>query len=93
MVKKEKINDKNAIKWRRGRLSKLLIRVRAPILSSINEVLVNRLSQGKPPVVGEVEHVVRLLLPPVIPPMLLNMPVVLLSKIISPLPSNKAPVS
>ena len=66
------------------------MRARAPILCSVNEVLIYGLSQDKPPVVGEVEHVVLLLLPPVIPSVLLNMLVVLLPKNIPPLPSNNA---
>ena len=60
----------------------------ACVLSSVHEVFVNSLPKDISPLVGEVEHVMLLLLPPVLPPVLLYMPVVLLTKNILPLSGN-----
>ena len=58
----------------------------ACILGSVNEIFVYGFSQDISPLVVEVEHVVLLLLPPV----LLYMPVMLLTKNILPLSGNNA---
>ena len=60
----------------------------ACILGSVNEIFVYGFPQDISPLVVEVEHVVLLLLPPVIPPVLLYMPVMLLTKNILPLSGN-----
>ena len=62
----------------------------ACILGSVNEVFVYGFPQDISPLVGEVEHVVLLLLPPVIPPVLLYVPVMLLTENILPLSGNNS---
>ena len=68
----------------------MLLEARAPISSPINEVFIYSFPQDISPLVGEVEHVVLLLLSPVIPPVLLDMPVVFLTENISSLSGNNS---